>query len=481
MKVILTVGNEFSDFESVHKIIEHADSRGNVFTCSGVKFFKSLFSNELSKSADAGFEENALNMFLANSDQGILDFMQADIGQLEVLAEFDQLIFFVLVYSSPECSLSVSAGLRELSPADVDECMSNWTFNNKKLLYFFHKYPQRSILVNSATAISAEAKLISLLDAFPTLELECQSQSQADSDSVNSRHACVASVLSRVLITDYRQAADLYLELESVSHLPAFPAANGISISCQAWNEYAILRKNLISAQKNEINHIDAINKNGIYIKELITKSDDQSIRISELTLEDEDLRAAMAGVSLQLNCLQQENELLNAENELLLSQLQDAQEEIDIFAVPVFKSIASPALKSEFFIDMRKVIDGDNWYYAEHDGRWAGPGSASKLRIDALQGGEYEARFEVVDAIDKKILSGTTVALNGIQLPIHRKGRGVTGCILVKFSTEDIQSSRVWEFELKFPKLISPAQFGSADSRLLAIRVRSVHVVKIS
>ena len=32
-------------------------------------------------------------------------------------------------------------------------------------------------------------------------------------------------------------------------------------------------------------------------------------------------------------------------------------------------------AQRREIVVDMRKDINGENWYYAEWDGRWAGPG----------------------------------------------------------------------------------------------------------
>ena len=88
---------------------------------------------------------------------------------------------------------------------------------------------------------------------------------------------------------------------------------------------------------------------------------------------------------------------------------------------------------------------------------------------------------MNVVDAMDRKILAGMSLALNGTGLTLNQKGRGVAAVVTSRFSSGDIAPAAIWEFQLTFPRLVSPAQRGSADSRMLAIRLQTLQLTRIS
>ena len=192
---------------------------------------------------------------------------------------------------------------------------------------------------------------------------------------------------------------------------------------------------------------------------------------------------------------LREENQGLTQENELLLMQLHQMQDElvhltaenqqlIDRLAQSV-ETAAAPAYLpvyqlSEIVVDMTGAIDGDNWYYAERDGRWAGPHDTSTIRVPALKDGTYDLCLDVVDAKSPAILAGMTVTLNDMPLDLRHEGEGVVALVHSKFSTARLQGVPVWEFAFKFPRLISPAEHGSDDLRILAVRLRSLKLTRV-
>ena len=181
----------------------------------------------------------------------------------------------------------------------------------------------------------------------------------------------------------------------------------------------------------------------------------------------------------------------LSQENELLLAQLQQVQDELkrqhlqsknasDLRAQVSLPSGVTLKQLTQATVDLRGVIDGDNWYDAEQDGRWAGPGQVSTLLLPALTVGQYQLSLEVVDTIDPDILNGMTLSLNGKPLAIKRRRQGSLTLVTAKFSSETSTPGEKWKMALNFPRLLSPAERGSDDDRTLAVRVRTLSIVPI-
>lgn len=152
--------------------------------------------------------------------------------------------------------------------------------------------------------------------------------------------------------------------------------------------------------------------------------------------------------------------------------------------------------------IDLRHFIDGDNWYNAENDGRWAGPGTRSVLRFPSLAKGRYRLELEIVDAISPDILREMSVHFDSVPLQLRKKSLGtISGhmgplkrAYISAYKREPIwpvratgeveikapPTSRWSTLEFQFPKVISPVAKGGNDSRLLAVRLRQVRIQKI-
>jgi len=300
--------------------------------------------------------------------------------------------------------------------------------------------------------------------------------------------------LATPLVVGHREAIALFLELESLAHLPGDDDGIVERAAAQAWNAYVALQAEAREAQQDLQAEARAALQALLERATLLAASELQRDQLTtELAAHTAALESARTELlqarngalesAVAVSQLQHENASFRAENELLFSQLQQVQEELDAQMAPVLAPepvVAAPSDR-EFTVDMRGEIDGDNWYYAEHDGRWAGPANVSTVRVPVLRDGDYELRLDVVDAKDKKILAGMTLALNGMDLKPKHNGRGVKGLVTARFSANDIPRRGRWELQFRFPKLISPAQHGSADARMLAIRLRSLQLVPLS
>lgn len=477
MKVILTTGDVLSKFDQIHRVFESAGIEKSRYIspitnpreCSEISF--NTASDATTISHDIG-----LQVIAANSDSNVWGWSQVYDSNIKFWAELHSRIFFVLVYSSPEYAFIHSNGSRTVEKEELDKFLTSWILHNEKIIAFYHQYPDRCLLMNSNAAITNTNQIINDLNLLASLNLPSKIESNHFVDDYDR----VELSLIRQLISDYPNIERLHQELESISHLSIDRNHSENHKNLTAWNKYVKLKNDSILS-KEELSRCDDIHKrNTAKINELTLALTNQVSLMANFDLERHHTNISLSENLIKISQLQHQNELLNAENEFILYELQQSQERIDKLATPEISSTPPLVLRSEVLVDMCEDIDGDNWYYAEQDGRWAGPESTSRLRISMLQDGEYEARFEVVDAIDKRILSGTIITLNGAPLQVLRKGRGVTGTLIVKFSTIDYPNCKILEFELKFPKLISPAQHGSNDSRMLSIRVKSMQVVKI-
>ena len=76
---------------------------------------------------------------------------------------------------------------------------------------------------------------------------------------------------------------------------------------------------------------------------------------------------------------------------------------------------------------------------------------------------------------MEPEIIKDMDMSLNGARLQTTMDGEGYPAMVYSEFTVEDVVQHPVWEFQFKFPKLISPAEHGVKDNRHLAIRVRTL------
>jgi hypothetical protein len=204
--------------------------------------------------------------------------------------------------------------------------------------------------------------------------------------------------------------------------------------------------------------------------------------RCDGLEQELETLRPALATAQAALAEQEGRTSHLVDDNEAMQRQLYAVQEELETYFLRcqgLSNSLVAPWVSSmapiEVRFDMRGDVDGENWYSAEADGRWAGPELVSTLNLPALGRGRYEVYLDVVDAMKPEILANMHASVNDTPVPLTRKGDRYPALIAGQFYADDVAADGKWRLRLEFPHVVSPSAGGSDDTRRLAIRVRSV------
>ncbi len=463
------------------------------------------------------WQDLAVDLFLGNLENEAWGWVEpAAIHFLDFWRSFDPQIGFVLAYSSPA---TVLGGLLRGRPADDEEIgriLLDWCHFNTELLRFYHANRDCCLLVN-ADAIDQHPQ--AFVERVTSKFALGQQVTWTDGKPLPERpaDARLLEFLALQLVQNADTARSLYDELESTADLPAVePGQNTVDI----WDDYArVLQSSATSlvAAKEQIDTLAAtVASQETRCTQLETERvglmqahDELVNRVKEKSREEEVLTAAklkleqeksalagrheeQAKLAGELKQLKNQHQEQQQENELLLLQLHQVQEELERYflenqrlkdaAVPVPAVPIPVAARDnplvEVLYDLRKEIDGDNWYYPEHDGRWAGPEDHSLLRVPALAPGRYRLQLCVVDAMDPEIVSGMTVTFNGAPIALNIPAdKAYPKLIDAEFSVDENHPVPRWEFALQFPRLVSPADISGEDRRKLAVRLASLRL----
>lgn len=470
VQVIITTGHPRSGYRPVHKVLEmggvqsaHMSHReGLTPEAISDRILRAHDSGENGPSVlaptpfDKVWQELADDLFVNNLSHASWGWADASATWLlDFWAGFDPQIHFVLVYSSPVATL---ADLMLEADTTVDLlpiAIQSWIRWNSELLRFSARHPKRCLLVNSAAATRCPKSLVDSANDLFDMRLNGPSYDEIIKAGGPS---ALASFLAEGLLEAFDEALVLYDELESAAHLyDGHTNVQSVAVR-RATDEYLVSLSNLEQLRGR--------------LKEL---------QQSSVQIEDQ-----KAQLQLRNTALLEEDELLF----LQLRQLQDALEHtesayresekqrVELASRPITPApICAQSNLTEVALDMRREIDGDNWYWAEHDGRWAGPGTCGTLRLPNMGRGRYELRLDIVDAIEPEILAGMQVMLCGIPLKLVREGKSFPASLKGMVTIEDAGTNGYWDIGFRFPSVSSPAQRGSSDIRQLAIRLRSLRL----
>lgn len=441
----------------------------------------------------------SVDMTVANLDQA--DWGWADhlnLPLLEHWRNFDSRTKFVLVYSSPEQALArlLDKG-GPLADDSVDAALANWSTYNKELLCFFSQNIERCIMVNTRKLVDSPVSFLAKCKSRFGIELALIDEPLTEMSAPSAVALWSASQLgikapeAQTLFQEMEGAADLpYRENVSRSHM-----RDQALIECRGLQDQVRDLEEKLQASNQQIFYLEALQKASNATRTVVQKS-----------LEAE----RQTSVALRVSVDKSEEE-----NQLLLAQLHSMQDELERYFVKCQDLQATlgdagsgpsygdgHAASSLKVIDMREPIDGKNWYDAEHDGRWAGSGVSSMLRLPRLNPACYQLEIEVVDAIAPDILNGMQLSVDGAQIAIEMKSlNSPTGPlsflkrayvmhyrsaylfpILVsgRIRIEPDAKRRRLQVEMRFPRTLSPASRGSADVRDLTIRVRQVRLTRL-
>ncbi len=515
MKIVVTCGHPYSGFQLAYEALTQAGlaraERSRRESLSPTELHeKVLKANDLDSTAlnvnapispGKVWQDLAVDLFMGNMEQknwGWAD--NRSVWLLDFWKELDPQVRFVLVYSTPEFALGKALSEGYATLGEIEPVLATWIAYHTEMLRFYNRNTERCLLVNlSATIHDPKTFIEKTVKMFGLDLVQAASGHLVNIDSV----AAIAATLAKALIEDDNEVYALYRELESAADIADSNELTSNAQKRQALEEFTALL-NRIDKTKVEISeNVEYVNK--LRVEQAKNVAELQS-NIQQLALtqnEYENLKEEYGSLKRQLNDSQAKLKDVQAvapnnqaelaqENELLLLQLHQVQEELEHYFIQwqqlsVKKGEAGEGMTtfinrfwskhqpSEVVIDFRDEIEGDNWYDAELDGRWAGPGSVSTVKLPPLRRGRYEFYLDIVDAMEPEIIADMEVYLNGTGLQTTMDGEGYPVMVSSEFTVENAAQHPVWEFQFKFPKLISPAQHGSDDNRQLAIRVRTL------
>lgn len=550
MKVIVTTGHPDSGCQDIHQLLCRAGmAQAQASRREGITP-EDLQARICSSPSQGGtvpvlqqqspgtlWQELAVDLFMANQQQpcwGWSDFRTVPL--LQFWKTFDAAINFVLVYAPPASVIRHRLRTPDFSEADLTDTLAEWSEYARELLRFYNRNQDRCLLVHGAACDHAAAPLYSLVTQRFGVQLD-----PADPEQI----ACAAPdelelLLAGLLAEPFHEAYNIYQELESSADLPAKGQTTQFETRQDAWKQYlgllnrhsdeqqqakqaSALAEEQDKRQAEAVSrlHQQILNLTKVHEKEQEQKNEAQqqlqkltqeinslSARQQELMQQLKDAEAqvaASAATAQECKLLKEKQHELAQENELLLLQLHQVQEELEHYFLQYQDATAvkqqahqgqhgeQHRLPDYFSVDLRdQQLRGTNWYYAEHDGRWAGPETTSTIQVPRLEPGDYLLQLTVVDAMSPELLSGMTIQFNEQPVTVTqpRLGKKIAGLFgrkkryparveaRIRLSAEQQKDTN--ELTLVFPRMISPAERGADDQRRLAVRVRSVRLLLI-
>lgn len=513
--MVLTCGHSFAGFAWAHDLLTRSglsqlqpanrerttapELRARIFSALGV----SQDGHSCGTQLNPGREWYVVAEEIIEANQNQADCGWADGGSLRLLDFWKSMspaTRFVLVYSAPEFAVGQMLLANRNAQEIIGESVSTWISCNAEMLRFYYRNPDRCLLVNASAILYAPVPFIGMaVDKFDL--------TLAHNASLLIEHTgfpLVASSLAKALIEDREDAGALYREMESAADIDAINTSVLNSEKRQAWQEYSDLlsRTNDPSKADEQLRRNELLLFQLHQVQEELELNSALSRELAETKRERDEtvakLNEAQASATHQTEISQRQTkaEELSQENEFLLLQLHQSQEEMEHYFVQsqeltrkereqADQLTAHAALwrnsqPAEVSYDLRHEIEGENWYPAEADGRWAGPGDISSIKVLPPGTGQYELQLDVVDAMEPDILQNMEVSLNGMSIPLGKDCEAYPAVVLAQFSTEAIVEGPAWEFKFMFPRSVSPRRHGSNDSRSLAIRLRALRLRKL-
>jgi hypothetical protein len=440
------------------------------------------------------WQDLAVDLFLGNLSQDNWGWADASTTWLlDFWLRFDPQTRFVLVYSSPAFSMGNMMLQAQTTVDSISLAVQSWIRWNAELLRFSARHPERCLLVNTVAVLRCPEALVGSANQSFDLHLSESSGVLRNADIPSA----LTSFLTDQLLEDFHEALALYDELESAAHLGDSHATVRSVAVRHAWEEYLASLSNLQRLHV-EVGHLtEQRHRAESDFRSAVKDRQDSEEELETLRGRLEESQQVIANTDEQRSKILLRNTELVEENQLLFLQLKQLQAALEQTSLAHLESerqrlefasrsaaaagAAVPARAkgylAEVAVDMRQEIDGKNWYWAEHDGRWAGPETHGTLRLPAMGPGRYEVNLDVVDAMDPEILADMQVTLCGIPLTLEREGKSYPIILKGVAVVGDVGVEGDWDLDFRFPSLVSPAQRGSTDNRQLAIRLRSLRL----
>ena len=275
------------------------------------------------------WEQMAADIFVANIKSKVWGWADTrSTWLLDFWLNFEPRLNFVLVVTSPQHTLA-SAIAADAAFDSVDDTMAAWHAHHQELLRFYHRNPQRCLLVDAQDATDHPEALVQRCNALWKLDLAPSAQAP-QGQTQPAQPSAISHYLAHQLSQGYPEAASLQHEIAAtVSRLgsePATPATATPTLNpLDMVGEYRALRLARDEQAQLAQEHLAELAM-------LETQCDQLSAENAKLIADCADSTRASAQLSLQHSALAKELQDTKQESELLLLQLHQVQEELETY-----------------------------------------------------------------------------------------------------------------------------------------------------
>jgi hypothetical protein len=452
--------------------------------------------------------EMAVDMFMANINQPLWGWADHQTAlAMDFWADFDPQVRFVVCYEPPQAYLARALSTNTSPTAEeIEGALREWSRWNSYLMGQFQRHRDRSLLVNSNEAMRNPAKVLQLMG----LEWQWMME-ETGSEEGSALFTTLAHHLARNFISSDHVCWALAAKLEDEAGIRSGSPLASVDGVNAAWADWVGIRESLVGVAADKAQ-----------LAELVALREQDEAELSRLRGELEQLRATAQSAEIEqvsqlitrLTTRIESGSLENIraaelvmENEHLMVALHQAQRDVENLVLNSAGSLrtdgdfggsstedpqaSAPGLiediepVDEIAVDMRLPFEGANWYGAEADGRWAGPGLRSSIELPPLIPGKYELQIRLVDAIAPDVVYGLRIEAFGadvpfeLSAPVTRESYPIT--CMATFEAPAEAAGGTWPLEFSFPRTISPAASGSSDARELAVRMAGLQLTRSS
>lgn len=408
------------------------------------------------------WNELASDLCLGNIGSSLWGWAMNDVEAplLDYWLDFEPGFRLVLAYTSPMEHLQHHLqGVEEVTSLLVEQALVRWVEQSEGLLTRFYTHSTRCLLAHATTAQDQSAMLAQVLRTQWALPM------QATAPVAFSAPASLPATYQQSLLAEmtaaFPAAQALWQEIQATAHLcaPEHPAEKWTVY--QHWAHQAAASSALIKQSNQTL----ALVQQGQNTIKKIAKLEADKVRLAN-------------------TCDAQ-----SQESEQLLLQLHQVQEELEHYFLlhqTVSQQLQLQNLPTSIQINMGEHTDGRNWYHAETDGRWAGPGLTSTLTMPPVAAGRYTLELHIHDAMQPDIVLGQQLYVLGqgaeaepVEL-VHNFGRQAELYPMVSVGVLDLKASTTpWALQLALPHNVCPAEAGGDDTRRLGLKLQAVRLVR--
>ena len=455
---------------------------------------------------------------------------------LDFWREFEPQAKFLLLYGTPAEYLSSLLEATPIESLDVERELEYWASHQRAILSFYHRNRDHAALTHIGALNGTAGRLSDML------EERLDVQTRRLNDQVELGSSKILQIAASNIIPVMPSQEEVLSELENSADLHRMENEDGLpelaEKALEELNQFQRLESQLNQVTENNVCLHDQI----VGLQQQIEVLTAAKSQIENLKLAQDDQHSAfkreteqrLAEVLKQLHEAETNSTLIHEpgaehveEVDFLSSRLLQTQAELeryfnkyqelkqnsdgpkDVEAVPVLtppRAVGNASLRSstntDLVVDFREYIEGNGWYGAEAQGRWAGPALRSDLHLPPLAAGSYGLSLKVIDAMSLDILYGLKLRMNGRELglrfhllsdmggklaPLRRIKARVQQIerpfpvlIQARINPTDFDEDRARQlFSVVSPRVVSPASAGQTDDRKLSICVETLELTQ--